>query len=88
MNELGGRANCAPAIFRASRFLFKPGEYSDCRARRAERIRRDGVPTDAAGATVYDNLDRIRGMEVFLENAVAASMVSVRNGLADDGQQS
>ena len=47
----------------------------------------DGVPTDATVATVYDNLDRMRGMEVFLDNVGAVSMYSVRKGLADAGAE-
>jgi hypothetical protein len=45
----------------------------------------DGVPTDATVSTVYDNLDRMRGMQVFLDNVGAVSMYSVRKGLADAG---
>ena len=47
----------------------------------------DGVPTDATVATLYDNLDRMRGMEVFLDNIGAVSMYSVRKGLADAGAE-
>ncbi|OWU72790.1 DUF1254 domain-containing protein [Marinibacterium profundimaris] len=47
----------------------------------------DGVPTDATVATVYDNLDRMRGMQVFLDNIGAVSMYSVRKGLADAGAE-
>ena len=47
----------------------------------------DGVPTDATIDTVYDNLDRMRGMEVFLDNVGAVSMYSVRKGLADAGAE-
>ena len=47
----------------------------------------DGVPTDATVSTVYDNLDRMRGMQVFLDNVGAVSMYSVRKGLADAGAQ-
>ena len=47
----------------------------------------DGVPTDATVATVYDNLDRMRGMQVFLDNVGAVSMYSVRKGLADAGAE-
>ncbi len=47
----------------------------------------DGVPTDATIATVYDNLDRMRGMDVFLDNIGAVSMYSVRKGLADAGAE-
>ncbi|MGX0879822.1 hypothetical protein ACSSV4_004536 [Roseovarius sp. MBR-154] len=45
----------------------------------------DGVPTDATVATIYDNLDRMRGMQVFLDNIGAVSMYAVRTGLADAG---
>ncbi len=45
----------------------------------------DGVPTDATVSTVYDNLDRMRGMQVFLDNVGAVSMHSVRKGLAEAG---
>ncbi len=47
----------------------------------------DGVPTDATVAKLYDNLDRMRGMEVFLDNVGAVSMASVRKGLADAGAE-
>ncbi|MFX0547131.1 DUF1254 domain-containing protein [Roseovarius sp. S1116L3] len=47
----------------------------------------DGVPTDATVATVYDNLDRMRGLQVFLDNVGAVSMHSVRKGLADAGAE-
>ena len=45
----------------------------------------DGVPTDATIEKIYDNLDRMRGMQVFLDNVGAVSMYSVRKGLADAG---
>ena len=45
----------------------------------------DGVPTGDTVATVYDNLDRMRGVEVFLDNVGAVSMYSVRKGLAEAG---
>tara|TARA_R110002072_G_scaffold93495_3_gene207121 strand:- start:9284 stop:10783 length:1500 start_codon:yes stop_codon:yes gene_type:complete len=47
----------------------------------------DGVPTDATIASVYDNLDRMRGTSVFLDNIGAVSMYSVRRGLADAGAE-
>jgi hypothetical protein len=47
----------------------------------------DGVPTDATVATVYDNLDRMRGTQVFLDNVGAVSMYAVRKGLADAGSE-
>tara|TARA_R110002020_G_scaffold176756_14_gene369272 strand:- start:7685 stop:9184 length:1500 start_codon:yes stop_codon:yes gene_type:complete len=47
----------------------------------------DGVPSDATIATLYDNLDRMRGMEVFLDNVGAVSMLSVRKGLAQAGAE-
>lgn len=47
----------------------------------------DGVPTDATVATVYDNLDRMRAVQVFLDNVGAVSMYSVRKGLADAGAE-
>lgn len=45
----------------------------------------DGVPTDATIATVYDNFDRMRGLQVFLDNIGAVSMHSVRRGLDGAG---
>lgn len=45
----------------------------------------DGVPTDVTIDTVYDNLDRMRGMEVFLDNLGAVSIFSVCQGLANAG---
>ena len=47
----------------------------------------DGVPTDATVAALYENLDRMRGMDVFLDNIGAVSMYSVRKGLADAGAE-
>jgi hypothetical protein len=45
----------------------------------------DGVPTDATVATVYDNLDRMRGLQVFLDNQGAASIHAMRSGNAGIG---
>nr|WP_272212826.1 hypothetical protein [Marinicella sp. W31]MDC2878749.1 hypothetical protein [Marinicella sp. W31] len=45
----------------------------------------DGTPTDKTVDLVYDNLDRMRGVEVFLDNIGAVSMYSVRKGLDDAG---
>jgi hypothetical protein len=47
----------------------------------------DGVPTDGTVSALYDNLDRMRGVEVFLDNVGAVSMYSVRKGLADAGAE-
>ena len=48
----------------------------------------DGVPANAATVEkVYDNLDRMRGTEVFLDNVGAVSMYSVRKGLDGAGAQ-
>ena len=40
----------------------------------------DGVPTEQTVRTVYDNLDRMRGVEVFLNCLPAASMYRLRVG--------
>ncbi len=45
----------------------------------------DGVPTDATVGTLYDNLDRMRGVEVFLDNVGALSVYSVIAGNAAIG---
>lgn len=45
----------------------------------------DGVPTEATQSAVYDNLDLMRGTDVFLDNLGAVSMYNVRKGLADAG---
>jgi len=45
----------------------------------------DGVPTDSTVTTVYDNLDRMRGVEVFLDNVGAVSINAVLDGLAKAG---
>ena len=45
----------------------------------------DGVPTGSTVGKVYDNLDRMRGVQVFLDNVGAVSMFAVRKGLADAG---
>jgi hypothetical protein len=47
----------------------------------------DGVPTNGTVSALYDNLDRMRGVEVFLDNVGAVSMYSVRKGLADAGAE-
>ncbi len=47
----------------------------------------DGVPTDATIDALYDNLDRMRGMQAFLDNVGAVSMYAVRRGLADAGAE-
>ena len=40
----------------------------------------DGVPTDDTVKKVYDNLDRMRGVEVFLNTLGGASMYRIRAG--------
>jgi len=45
----------------------------------------DGVPTDATVAAVYDNLDRMRGLAVFMGNQGAASLHAMRMGNASIG---
>ncbi|QDT00933.1 DUF1254 domain-containing protein [Adhaeretor mobilis] len=45
----------------------------------------DGVPSDATIDRLYDNLDRSRAVDVFLDNVGAVSMYNVRKGLADAG---
>ena len=45
----------------------------------------DGVPTDATIDTVYDNLDRMRGVGVYLDNMGGVSIQSVLDGLAKAG---
>jgi len=45
----------------------------------------DGVPTDDTVKTVYDNLDRMRGTQVFLNTLGAASVYRLRAGNAKIG---
>jgi hypothetical protein len=45
----------------------------------------DGVPTDATVEMVYDNLDRVRGVDVYLDNLGAVSINSILDGLAEEG---
>lgn len=45
----------------------------------------DGVPTDATVDALYDNLDRMRGLEVYLDNLGGVSINSVLDGLAKAG---
>lgn len=45
----------------------------------------DGVPNDATIATLYDNLDRMRAVEVFLDNVGALSVYGVIAGNASIG---
>ena len=40
-----------------------------------------GVPTDATVQTLYDNLDRMRGVQVFLDNQGAASLHAMRTAV-------
>jgi hypothetical protein len=45
----------------------------------------DGVPTDATIDKVYDNLDRMRGVRVYLDHQGAASLYAMRMGNAGIG---
>ena len=45
----------------------------------------DGFPTAATTRTVYDNLDFLRGVEVFLNFVPMASLEGVRRGLSGMG---
>lgn len=45
----------------------------------------DGVPDKQTVATLYDNLDFMRGVETFLNNIPGASMVAIRRGLHSVG---
>ncbi len=45
----------------------------------------DGVPTDATVKKVYDNLDRMRGVQVFLNTLPGASLYRMRAGNAKIG---
>jgi hypothetical protein len=45
----------------------------------------DGVPSDATVQTLYDNLDRMRATEVYLDNVGAVSINAVLDGLAGAG---
>lgn len=45
----------------------------------------DGVPTDATIDKVYDNLDRMRGVEAYLNNMAGVSIQSVLDGLGRAG---
>jgi len=48
----------------------------------------DGVPTDATINSLYDNLDRMRGVEVYLNNQGAGSLNAMRSGNAGIGADS
>jgi hypothetical protein len=45
----------------------------------------DGVPTDATIDKLYDNLDRMRAVQVYLDNQGAASLYAMRTGNARIG---
>ena len=45
----------------------------------------DGLPTDETVEKAYDNLDFMRGVDVFLNFIPATSMEAIRRGLADVG---
>jgi hypothetical protein len=45
----------------------------------------DGFPTDATVQTVYDNLDFMRGVQVFLNTIPPASLVAMRAGMRELG---
>ena len=46
----------------------------------------DGRPTDETILAVYDNLDFLRGVEVFLNFIPAASIEGMRRGMLEMGQ--
>ena len=48
----------------------------------------DGVPTPETVSTVYDALDLMRGIEVFLNAMPGASLVAIRRGLRSVGVDS
>ena len=48
----------------------------------------DGVPTPETAAAVYDALDLMRGIEVFLNSVPGASLVAMRRGLRAAGVES
>jgi len=45
----------------------------------------DGLPDEATVQKVYDNLDRQRGVEVFLNTMPGASINAIRDGLRGQG---
>lgn len=45
----------------------------------------DGVPTTETVSTIYDALDLMRGIEVFLNGVPGASLVAMRRGLRSIG---
>ena len=45
----------------------------------------DGFPTDATVQKVYDNLDFMRGVQIFLNTIPAASLVAMRAGMREVG---
>lgn len=45
----------------------------------------DGVPSDPTIAKLYDNLDRMRGVQVYLDHSGAASLYGMRIGNAEIG---
>lgn len=45
----------------------------------------DGVPTDATVDKLYNNLDRMRGVEAYLDNVAGVSIQSVLDGLGRAG---
>src|SRR5210317_1282515 len=45
----------------------------------------DGFPDDATTQTVYDNLDFMRGVDVFLNAVSGASAEAIRTGWASQG---
>ena len=47
----------------------------------------DGFPSDETTELVYDNLDFLRGMEVFLTTIPAGSMEAIHRGYADAGYE-
>jgi hypothetical protein len=48
----------------------------------------DGVPNDASIDKLYDNLDRMRGVQAYLDNQGAASLYAMRMGNAGIGASS
>ena len=46
----------------------------------------DGVPTDEAAEKVYDHLDFVHALNVYLDGFAAASTYAIRKGFHDSGR--
>jgi hypothetical protein len=83
INGTSGAAGLSPAQLRAAIAQLSSPEHVESPFGRLDFF--DGVPTSGTVSRVYDALDLIRGIEVFLNAVPGASLVAMRRGLRSAG---